>query len=66
MAEFVSKTISLDDADVEKIPPREAISALQQLNQQIEQSQPQHESVPDYRATASELHGSQTQKLTQD
>jgi hypothetical protein len=55
---ILSKTITLDDVNVEEVPPREAIVALQRLNEQIGQSQPQQESVPDYRATEVETSAS--------
>ena len=42
---IVRKTFSLDQ-EVATVPPREAIAALRELNQALEESQPQGESVP--------------------
>ncbi len=50
---IVRKTFTLDQRDVEAVPAREAIAALRELNQALEQSQPHGESVPEYPSAAS-------------
>ena len=50
---IVRKTFTLDQQNVEAVPAREAIAALRELNQALEQSQPQSESVPAYPSSAS-------------
>jgi hypothetical protein len=49
MSDYImSKVFVLDSKDVEVIPPREALTALRELNQALEKSQPRGESVPAY------------------
>jgi len=47
MSDYImSKAFTLDTRDVEIIPPREAITALRELNQSLERALPENESVP--------------------
>jgi hypothetical protein len=50
---ILTKSITLQQKAAATVPARDAITALQALNQKLEQAQPRHETVPAYDSAAS-------------